>query len=103
MAVLEIEILAAPQIGPLPSRDDSAWRREYRAFLRLLPNLIPQYRGQYVAVYNEQVIDHDPSDIALVQRVIGKIGYVPLHVGLVTDELRPPARVPSARVPRDPR
>ncbi len=101
--MLEIDILAAPQMGHLPPRDDSAWRREYRAFLRLLPNLTPQYRGQYVAVHNEQVVDHDPSDVALVQRVIGKIGYVPMHVGLVTDKPRPPARVPSARVPRDPR
>jgi hypothetical protein len=58
--------------------------REYRAFLRLLPELLPQYEGKFVAIHNEQVIDSDSDDIALIQRVHARVGYVPIHVGLVS-------------------
>lgn len=60
--------------------------REYRAFLRLLPQLLPTHRGKYVAMHNEQVVDIDTDDIALIQRVHARVGYVPIHVGLVTEQ-----------------
>ena len=59
--------------------------REYRAFLRLLPELLVSHRGDYAAVHNGEVVDFDKDDIALIQRVHVKFGYVPIHVGLVTD------------------
>jgi hypothetical protein len=70
--------------------------REYQVFLRLLPELLSTHKGQYVAVHNGQVVDVDTDDIALIQRVHARIGYVPIYVGLVTD--RPPvARIPHYR------
>lgn len=69
---------------PSPSKGE----REYQAFLRLLPGLLTAHRGQYVAVHEGEVVDADADDIALVQRVHAKVGYVPIHVGLVTDESR---------------
>jgi hypothetical protein len=59
--------------------------REYRTFLRLLPELLVSHRGQYAAVHNGEVVDFDKDDIALIQRVHARFGYVPIHVGLVTD------------------
>jgi len=59
--------------------------REYRAFRRLLPQLLLSHRGQYVAVHDGEVVDFDTDDISLIQRVHARFGYVPIHVGLVTD------------------
>jgi hypothetical protein len=52
----------------------------------LLPQLLPTHRGKYVAIHNEQVVDSDTDDIALIQRVHARVGYVPIHVGLVTEQ-----------------
>ena len=68
------------------------WDREYRAFCRLLPQLLATERGKYVAVHEERVIDSDSDDIALMMRVIQRIGNVDFHVGLVTDEVAPVQR-----------
>ncbi len=70
--------------------------REYQAFLRLLPHLLSTHQGKYVAIHDGQVVDSDSDDIVLVQRVHARVGYVPIHVGLVTD--RPlVVRVPHYR------
>jgi hypothetical protein len=70
--------------------------QEYRAFLRLLPGLLGSHRGKYVAVHEGQVIDSDTSDIVLIQRVHAKIGYLPIYVGLISEE-RQVARLPHYR------
>ncbi len=67
-----------PPPAPLPKGE-----REYRAFQRLLPGLLATHAGQYVAVHEENVVDAGPDDLELVQRVHERIGYVPIHVGLV--------------------
>lgn len=77
----------------LPAPELPKGEREYRAFLRLLPALLTTQRGKYVAVHNEQVVDSDADDVALILRVQAKVGYVPIHVGLVTDS-PPLVRVP---------
>jgi hypothetical protein len=91
-----------PVTLPAPVLDQAApplskWQREYRAFQRLLPGLLGSYRGQYVAIHNEQVVDSDLDDIALIQRVQACFGYVPIHVERVTLETPPPARIPHYR------
>jgi len=87
-AVFEVHVSPPP---PLPKGE-----REYRAFLRLLPGLLPTHAGQYVAIHEEKVVDAGPDDLELVRRVHERIGYVPIHVGLVADP-RPLARMPRYR------
>ena len=70
--------------------------REYRAFLRLLPELLKTYRGQYVAVHDGRVVDSDPDETTLILRVQARVGYIPLFVGLVA-ERQPIFRVPHYR------
>ena len=70
----------------LPPPEWGKGQREHQAFLRLLPQLLDAHQGQYVAVHEGQVIDSDTDDIALIQRVHARIGYVPIHVGLVTEQ-----------------
>ena len=79
---------------PVPAL--SKGEREYRAFLHMLPGLLATHRGQYVAVHEGQVVDSDANDIILIQRVHARIGYVPIYVGIVSEE-RQVARVPHYR------
>jgi hypothetical protein len=78
-----------------PRPELSKGEREYQAFLRLMPELLT-HRGRYVAIHEGKVVDADADDIALVRRVHSRIGYVPIHVGLVTDQ-PPLVRVPHYR------
>jgi hypothetical protein len=48
---------------------EAAMQREEAAFRRLHPTLYKQHAGQYVAIYNEQLIDSDQNQIALYRRV----------------------------------
>ena len=69
----------------VPVMEMDKGEREYRKFLRLLPQLLASHRDQYVAVHGGEIVDFDTDDIALIQRVHARFGYVPIHVGLVTD------------------
>jgi hypothetical protein len=80
----------------LPLLELPKGEREYRAFLRLLPGLLATHQGKFVAIHNEQVVDSDADDVALILRVQKQVGYVPIYVGLVTDS-PPVARGPRYR------
>jgi len=68
------------------------WEREYRAFRRLLPELLKTYRGKYVAIHDEQLVDSDNDRVELIFRVLDKVGNVSIHVGFVGDEPEPISR-----------
>ena len=72
-----------------PPAPQTKWEHEYRAFRRLLPQLLLTERGQFVAVHEERVIDRDRDELALITRVLARIGNVDIHVGLVTDQPEP--------------
>ncbi len=62
-------VLSPPEFHwPLPPR--TKWEREYRAFHRLLPQLLATQRGQFVAIHEERVIDSDADE--LMARVAGE-------------------------------
>jgi hypothetical protein len=77
----------------LTSRELPKGEGEYQAFLRLLPQLLETHRGKYVAIHDGHVVDSDTDDVALILRVQGNVGYVPMYVGLVT-ESQPVVRIP---------
>ena len=91
----------------IPVPQLSKGEREYQAFLRMLPDLLRTHSGQYVAIHDGQVVDAAADDIVLVQRVHARVGYVPIHVGLVTDQpavryaehVKPPAPFCERRGP----
>lgn len=80
----------------LPTPELTKGEREYQAFMRLLPELLKTHRGQHVAIHEGQVVDSDNDDIALIKRVHAKVGYVPIHVGLVVYP-QPVFRIPHYR------
>jgi hypothetical protein len=51
------------------SPDRSAMQREETAFQAMAPQLLAQYENEYVAVYQGEVIDHDPDQGDLVRRL----------------------------------
>ena len=85
-----------PSEGYFPAQ--TKWDREYHAFCALLPQLLGTERGKYVAVHEERVIDSDVDEIALTMRVVGLIGNVDFHVGLVTEQVAPVYRSGVIRV-----
>lgn len=48
--------------------EDSIVAKEEAAFKRLHPMLREKYLGQYVAIYQGKMIDHDPDQVALFLR-----------------------------------
>lgn len=92
------ETVTLPAVAiKLPPTTLTKWEREYRVFLRLLPRLLQTHQGQYVAIHKEQFTDAAGDKIILVKRVLQRIGSQDFHVGLVTDEPAPLARVPHYR------
>jgi hypothetical protein len=83
--------LPAPTLD-LPSLPRSKWEQEYRAFRQMLPRLLVTHRGQYVAIHGGQVVDSGNDKLGVALRVLAKVGNVPIHVGLVTEEPEPIAR-----------
>ena len=92
--------MSEPDLLPAPVLDlpepRNQWQREYRAFLRLLPQLLATQAGKFVAVHEGRVVDSGEDKIALALRVYENHGYVPIYIGPVTEE-QPVVRIPSRR------
>ena len=68
------------------ARDIHKLEIERDAFLRQHPSLLAQYRGEYVAMHEQRVIDHDPDIRTLHLRVFDRLGRTPVLLKQVTDE-----------------
>lgn len=93
MGASETAILPAPAVDWRPAVRDNCGR-EFAAFQRLLPQFLETHRGQYVVIHEGRVVDSGPDDLALALRFFAERGNVPIHVGLVTDQPEPVARIP---------
>ncbi len=51
-----------------PRRDQM--KREVEAYRQLHPEFVRHYLGQYVAIYQGQLVDHDADPVALHYRVV---------------------------------
>jgi hypothetical protein len=95
----ESEILPAPVIN-VAQRNDDKWERERSAFHRLLPNLLTTSQGKYVAIHDGSVVETGDSSADTAQRAYARFGYVPIFIGLVSDQGPRIVRIPSPRVSR---
>jgi hypothetical protein len=93
----ETDLLPAPDISTA-HMPNGKWQREYQAFQQLRPTLPSALRGKYVAVHEGQVVDSGDDQVEVALRCYKKFGYVPIFVGLLSDEPPTPIRVPSPRV-----
>ena len=69
---LEIGSVPATASRPDASLDndfEDVVEHEIQAFHRLHPTLLAQYPDEFVAIYNQELVDHDPEKLALYQRI----------------------------------
>jgi hypothetical protein len=77
---------------------ETKWQREYRAFVKLLPELLPTHRGQYVAVHDGRVVGHGPDKLDLAMAAYREYGPVDILVRRVAEESeRRVVSIPSVR------
>jgi len=55
-------------------RLDHAMRREEKAYWLLYPKLREKYLGKYVAIHQEELVDHDEDQLELYLRIREKYG-----------------------------
>ncbi len=72
-------------------------RQELQAFEQQRPSLLKEYQGQYIAMHQGQVIDHDVDLRVLHQRVFARLKHTPVLLKRVTAE---PERELVFRSPR---
>ncbi len=61
-------------------------RAETKAFEQQQDMLLANYLGQYVAIHDGQIIDHDPNLLALHLRIFEQLGDVAVLLKKVTTE-----------------
>lgn len=75
--------------------------REQQAYESMHTELLRTHAGKWVAVHRGSVVDSDEDDVALHQRVLGRLGDVPVLLTRVEDKpitdlwLRSPRLGPS--------
>ena len=73
----------------------SAFYKEKEAFNSLNDRLKQKYRGEYVAIYQGQIVDADKNASNLLRRFHEKYGNVVLYVGKITGD-----KIPKMLTPR---
>ena len=68
------------------SLDEAPFWKEVTAFNQMPSFQIDQYYGQYVAVYQGNIVDADPDEAELALRFYRTWGYVPVYIHKVGTE-----------------
>jgi hypothetical protein len=66
--------------------DLEAFERERQAFERLKPELLRTHRGQWVAIYQGEMVEAGHDRSLVMDRVFGRLGYVQLYVQKVEEQ-----------------
>lgn len=74
--------------------------KEVAAFERLHPTLIKDYLGEYVALHQGQIVDHDHNQIVLADRIESDYPDQVVLIRQVQPQLPPPLMVRSPRLVR---
>ena len=84
-------------------RDETgrALQQESTAFRAMHADLTLKYAGDYVAIYDGQVIDHDADQLALVLRIEERYRDAPVLIKQVTTEIDEVYHVHSPRLIHD--
>jgi hypothetical protein len=65
--------------NPTPSKHETDFERNRAAFKKLLPDLLKQHEGQWIAIVNEQAAAFATSANQVLEKV-GALGDVPLYI-----------------------
>jgi len=72
----------------LDQLEREAIHRETEAFWAMQADLVAHYPDEYVAIYQGQVVDHDPDITHLEQRVAERLSEATVLIAPVTDAPR---------------
>lgn len=95
---LVIEWVAEHLEEPTTNENTRALDREVAAYEQLKPTLLEQYAGQYVAIYQGQVVASGTDKLALIDQVRQRLGHVVFYAEKVTPDSPRTVRMPSVRV-----
>lgn len=73
----------------------AAMDQEIKAFVRLHPTLLAEIPGEYAAIYQGELVDHDADQLALLARIEEKYSDIPVLIRQVTPLAEPEIRVLS--------
>lgn len=76
-----------------PLQRDMAWYRKHQA------KLLAQYRGQYIAIVDQAIVDHGPDFAPLAARLFRRLGNRSVYMPRVQAG-EPTARIRSPRLSR---
>ncbi len=94
----DIELSESTQFHIDPERQQML--KEEAAFKKMLPDLLPNYLDEYVAVYRQQLVDHDQDMVTLVDRVHAKYPNAVIMVKQVSTTPEQPLYFRSPRLVR---
>ena len=69
-----------PNLSPDPLAD------EITTFENLKPELLQTHPGEFVAIYQQQIVGFDQDEMNLIRRVYEQYGPVPCYVEQITSE-----------------
>ena len=96
--VLEAAItLAEAEMLPTASQE-KAMSQEEEAYQSMLTELVSQYDGAYVAIYQGQLVDHDADELALLRRLDDQYPDEIVLMKQVRSESLPELRIRSPRL-----
>jgi len=82
------QIVEAAVQAYLDQLEQEKIHEETEAFWAMQVDLATRYPGEYIAVHQGQVVDHDPDIVSLEQRVAEQLGEVAVLIAPVTDTPR---------------
>jgi predicted transcriptional regulator len=91
-----------PQAAPQPLRPAAPpeFLREAEAFARLKPELLKQYKGRAVAIYQGEVVAVGDDRMDVLGTVLEKLGPAPCYIEWVEEQTPRRARITSTWVVR---
>ncbi|MEZ4733150.1 MAG: DUF5678 domain-containing protein [Caldilineaceae bacterium] len=89
---------AEEELAPVPFYDaeaaHAAFRQEAEAFKHLLPALLQEYQGKFVAIHQGQVVAAGDDRMEVYGVVLKKFGPVSCYIGHVDVQAPRPKRMP---------
>ena len=84
----------------LDELEKEAIRSETQAFWAMYDDLLKAYPGEYIALYQGEVADHDKDVSRLEERVRERFGLLPVLIARVNPQLRRELRWLGGRIDR---
>ncbi|HCB50210.1 MAG TPA: hypothetical protein DEP47_11985 [Chloroflexi bacterium] len=101
VADLLAEAIALVEADMATPSDEQRMAREEAAYQTMYDELKTKYAGEYVAIFNGQLIDHDSDELALLRRLDAQYPDDIVLMRKVSAEPEPDLRMRSPRLIRE--